>query len=223
MPAPLPTRPAARARGVGQGLAASAVAALCVLLPMAGHLLAQGHLPRWALPAVLLGAPAAGAYALTRRRLSDPQRLAALLGAQAAHQLAYALPGACAAVGLPGGAGAAAGHATAAGIPPEAFLAGHLVTLVLAARLIGAEARLRRHSAAVLAGVAALLGLLRPLLVVRGAGPAPACRPSDAPLPHSALVPRPVTGRAPPRGHSGRVLLHGRAGARRSPSLALAA
>ncbi|MFF2775450.1 hypothetical protein ACFVU3_11120 [Streptomyces sp. NPDC058052] len=182
---------------------AAAVAALCVLLPMAGHLLTQGHLPPWALFAALLGGPVAGACVLSRRRLSDPQLLAALAAAQLAYQLAYAVPGVCALAGLPGGPDTAAGHATAVGAPPEAFLAGHLITLFLAVRLLGVAERLRWHTEPVLAGVAAVLSFLWPPLIVRGSGPAPVRRPADVRLPHSALVPQPVTGRAPPRGRRG--------------------
>ncbi|MFF9145862.1 hypothetical protein ACF1BN_13485 [Streptomyces sp. NPDC014861] len=190
---------------------------------MAGHLLTQGHLAPWA----LLAGPAAGGYVLSRRRLSDPQLLAALVGAQVAHQLAYAVPGVCALVGLPGaGADASAAHVTAAGAPPEAFLAGHLITFVLAVRLLGVPERLRWHTEPVLAGVAAVLSFLRPLLVARGTGPAPARRPADVRLPHSALVPRPVTGRAPPcapRGPLGHASRHDRAENRPLLPYALAA
>ncbi|MFF0480769.1 hypothetical protein [Streptomyces sp. NPDC004435] len=225
---PLPlTHTTARARGVGRGLGASAVATLTVLLPMAGHLLTQGHLAPWALLAALLVGPAAGGYVLSRRRLSDPQLLAALVGAQLAHQLAYAVPGVCALAGLPGGgADAVAGHVSAAGAPPEAFLAGHLITFVLAVRLLGLPERLRWHTEPVLAGVAAVLSFLWPLLIVRGTGPAPVRRPADVRLPHSALVPQPVNGRAPPcapRGPLGHASRHDRAENRPSLPYALAA
>ncbi|MFE6225022.1 hypothetical protein [Streptomyces sp. NPDC057854] len=194
---------------------------------MTGHLLTQGHLPRWALLSALVGGPAAGACLLSRRRLTDPQLLAALVGAQLAYQAAYAVPGVCALAGLPGGdTTATAGHAATVGAPPEAFLAGHLITLVLAVRLLGVAQRLRRHTEPVLAVVAALLGFLWPLLTDRSTGPAPARRPADVRLPHSALVPQPVTGRAPPRrprGPLGHVPRHDRAETRPSPPYALAA
>ncbi|MFI8368206.1 hypothetical protein [Streptomyces sp. NPDC085466] len=183
---------------------AAAVAGATVLLPLAFHLLTRGHLAPWALLAAPLAGPATSTYALSRRRLTDPQLLAALAGAQLAHQLAYAVPGVCALVRLPGGgADAAAGHVTAVGVPPEAFFAGHLITFVLAVRLLGVPERLRGHTASVRAGVAAVLNLLRPLRIVTGTAPAAERRPAGPRLPHSALVPRPVSGRAPPRAPRG--------------------
>ncbi|MGW2014485.1 hypothetical protein [Streptomyces sp. NPDC001927] len=159
--------------------------------------------------AVLLGGAGAGVVGLSRRRLSDAQLLAALVGAQLAYQVAYAVPGVCAVVGEPSGLASATGHATVSGAPPEAFLVGHLVTLVLTARLLGVAERLLWHTQPVLASIEALWLLFRPLPATSGTGPTPKARASrnDA-LPPSALVIGLNDGRAPPRAGHG---LHGRA------------
>ncbi|MFH8257603.1 hypothetical protein [Streptomyces roseolus] len=188
-----------------RGLRAGVLAALCVLLPLAGHLLAQGHMPRWV---VLLGMAAVvvpGAVLLTRHKLSDAQLLAALAGAQLAYQAAYSLPGACAAVtGAPSPV-ALLEHASSAGIPPEVFLGGHLVMLVLAARLFGLTERLLWCGKPAMDALRALLMVFWPHLYA-GNGPKAILRDLDtSALPPSALVARLHAGRAPPS--AGRALL----------------
>lgn len=221
------TGSASPASRVTRGLRTASLGALCVLLPMTVHLLAQGHIPRWLILAGLAGVAGACAAFLSRRRLTDEQILVALAGAQLAYQAAYALPGVCAAVGASGGSPSAAGHATVSGAPPEAFLAGHLIMVFLAARLLGVADRLHWHTQPVLAAVEALFHFIWPLLIGSGVGPKPTLRSSksDA-LPRSALFAGLNTGRAPPRGRRG---LHGhaplldRAAARRWSPYALAA
>ncbi|MEU3061670.1 hypothetical protein AB0P12_16300 [Streptomyces subrutilus] len=199
MSAILTSRPPSPARGVVRGLRAGVLAALCVLVPLLGHLLARGHLPRWAVLLGMAAVAAPGAVLLTRRRLSDGQLVAALAGAQLAYHAAYALPGACAAVT---GARAPVGlveHASAAGVPPEVFVAGHLVMLVVGARLFGLTERLLWHGRPVLEALRALLVFVWPHLHA-GNGPKAALRDlaADA-MPPSALVVRLHPGRAPPR------------------------
>ncbi|MFD7576085.1 hypothetical protein ACFV6U_37130, partial [Streptomyces sp. NPDC059810] len=105
-----------------------------MLLPLAGHLLVQGHLPRWMVLSVPLCGAGLAAVVLSRRRLSDTQLLTALVAAQVAYQAAYAVPGVCAVVGVPDGFATSLGHGTPAGVPPEAVRAGDAITLVRAAR-----------------------------------------------------------------------------------------
>ncbi|MFF3015584.1 hypothetical protein [Streptomyces sp. NPDC057939] len=187
------------AGGVVRGLRAGALAALCVLLPWAGHLLAQGHLPRWALLLGMAAIAVPGAVLLTRHKLSDTQLMAALTGAQLAYHAAYSLPGACAAVAGSRGPLAVIEHASAAGVPPEAFFAGHLVMLVLTARLFGLTERLLWHGEPVLDALRALLMFVWPLLPA-GIGPKAALRDLEpGAMPPSAIVVRLRAGRAPPR------------------------
>ncbi|MCB5163896.1 hypothetical protein LG634_03465 [Streptomyces bambusae] len=200
MSAIAPSRPAAPARGVVRALRAGVLAGLCVLLPFAGHLLAQGHTPRWAVLSGMAAVAVPGAVLLTRARLSDTQVVAALVGAQLAYHAAYALPGACAAAAAAGtGPAGLVEHASAAGVPPEVFLAGHLVMLVVAARLFGLTERLLWRGRPVLEALGALLLFVWPRPAA-GTGPQVDLRARESvALPPSALVARSNEGRAPPR------------------------
>ncbi|MEU8777387.1 hypothetical protein [Streptomyces sp. NPDC048606] len=198
-PAPSPSRP------VVPGLRAAVLAALCVLLPWAGHLLAQGHLPRWAPLPVMAVLAVPVMVPASRRELSDTRLTAALAGAQLAYHAAYVLPGACAAVADAREPAGILAHVSAAGVPPEVFFAGHLVMLVLAARVLGPTERLARCGRPVLEALRAALTFLRPL-PHPDTGPGTTLRTTgtDA-MPPSALVVRLNPGRAPPR--SGRTPL----------------
>ncbi|WP_328409944.1 hypothetical protein OG542_09650 [Streptomyces violaceus] len=139
-----PHRPrglASPAAGVFRGLRAGVLAVLCVLLPLAGHVLAQCHAPRWIIVAGTAAVAVPGATVLTRRRLTDTQVLAVLAAAQLACHAAYSLPGACAAVaeqgGAVGGLARLVEHDAVAGPSPGVVSAGQTVTLLLAARLLG--------------------------------------------------------------------------------------
>ncbi|MEV8432397.1 hypothetical protein PGH47_04290 [Streptomyces sp. HUAS 31] len=198
-----PRRAAPPASGVLRGLRASVLAVLCVLLPLAGHVLAQCHAPRWIITGGMAAVAVPGAVVLTRRRLTDKQVLAVLAVAQLAYHAAYSLPGACAAVTEQGasayGLSRLVEHDVVAGPPVGGPLAGHLVMLLLAARLLGLTERLLWHSRSLLTVVRRLLLSLLPLL--RGGhatGPRTAMPQSTAPL-MSALVARLNEGRAPPR------------------------
>nr|BEK71457.1 hypothetical protein KPHV_86840 [Kitasatospora purpeofusca] len=129
--------PAHPASGTGRGLRASALAALCVLLPVAGHLLSRGHLLSWGVLAVFAGAAFAGSALLTRRRLSDAQLLAALATAQLVYHGVYDLPGLCRSSGLAGGHLPGLVGQWASGAPAWAAPVAHLVALLLAARFLG--------------------------------------------------------------------------------------
>ncbi|MFJ8294867.1 hypothetical protein ACIQ9R_03230 [Streptomyces sp. NPDC094447] len=214
--------------GAMRGVWTAVAAAVCVLLPAGGHLLVQGHLPRWAVLCVLLLC-GAGAAALVgpRRRVSDARLLAALAGAQAVYQAAYAVPGACAAVGVPDGLPAALGHATAAGVPPEAFAMGHAVTLVLTVRRLGVVERFRWQTPPALHALVAVVRLVRPCCGVPAARPVPARRGAeDEAPPLTQLAVRTQAGRAPPQarpGPTGRASRRVPAASRRLSPYALAA
>ncbi|MFC9678254.1 hypothetical protein [Streptomyces sp. NPDC056948] len=172
-----PRGPASPASGVLRGFRAAVLAVLCVLLPLAGHVLAQCHAPRWIIVAGTAAVAVPGATVLTRRRLTDTQVPAVLAAAELACHAAYSLPGGCAAVAP----------------------AGHAVTLLLAARLLGLTERLLWQGGTLWAVVRRLLLFLWPLLSGRhGNGPQVAVRESAAP-PVSALLVRLNEGRAPPR------------------------
>ncbi|ALV33192.1 hypothetical protein [Streptomyces sp. CdTB01] len=195
------------ASGVLRGLRAGLLAVLCVLLPLAGHVLAQCHAPRWIIMAAMAAVAVPGAVLLTRRRLTDTQLLAALAVAQLAYHVAYSLPGACAAATgqrtSVGGLSSLVEHDSVAGPPAGVLVAGHLVMLLLAARLLGLSERLMWQSRSLLTAVRRLLLFLWPLLGAgRGTGPRTVFPESTAPL-RSALLVRLNEGRAPPRrGHS---------------------
>ncbi|MGC0206715.1 hypothetical protein [Streptomyces levis] len=181
-----PTGPASPASGALRGLRAGFLAVLCVLLPSACHVLDRCHAPRWTVVATIAAVALPGCLFLTRRRLSDAQVLGALLAAQATAHAAYALAGVC----------RAAGHATP---PAGALLAGHLITAVVAARLLGVTERLLRQGRPLFTAVRRLLLFAWPLLGrVHGPGPRITVRESASPL-RSALLARLHEGRAPPR------------------------
>ncbi|WP_406498570.1 hypothetical protein OHB06_50705 [Streptomyces sp. NBC_01604] len=201
------------ASGALRGLRAGVLAVLCVLLPLAGHVLSQCHAPRWIIVAATAAVALPGAAVLTRHRLTDTQLLGVLALAQLAYHVAYALPEACAAVTgqdtSVGGLGRLIEHDAAAGPPPGVLLAGHLVTLLLVARLLGVSERLLWQSRSLHLVVRRLLLFLWPLLGGgrHGTGPRVAFPESTSPL-MSALLVRLHEGRAPPRqGHGPFALL----------------
>ncbi|WTW04998.1 hypothetical protein OG235_37025 [Streptomyces sp. NBC_00024] len=198
-----PPAPASPASGVLRGLRAGVLAVLCVLLPLAGHALARCHAPRWIIVAAVAVVAVPGAAVLTRRRLTDTQVIGALAASQIAYHVAYSLPGACQAVtgreAVPGGLPALVEHGGEAGPPAGVLIAGHFVTLVIAARLLGITERLLWQSRPLLTAVRRLLLFVWPLLGrVHGTGPRAAVRESNAPL-RSAVLARLPEGRAPPR------------------------
>ncbi len=205
-------RPASPAAGLWRGLRAGVLAVLCVLLPLAGHVLSQCHAPRWIIVAGMAAVAFPGAVVLTRRRLTDAQVVGVLAAAQLAYHAAYSLPGACAAAtgkdGSVYGLSRLVEHDAIAGPPPGVVLAGHLVTLLLAARLLGVTERLLWRSKSLLVVARRLLLFLWPLLNGRhGTGPQATFPESTAPL-MSVLLVRLHEGRAPPRyGHSPLALL----------------
>ncbi|MGW4729742.1 hypothetical protein ACWEQC_11300 [Streptomyces shenzhenensis] len=208
-PLPRHTFPAS---GVLRGTRAAVLAMLCVLLPLAGHVMVQGHAPRWAVVAVMVVVAVPGTAVLTRRRLTDTQLLSVLTAAQLAYHAAYSLPGACAAATAQGSRGGGSAwpieHDAVAGPPSGVLLAGHVVSLVLAARLLGVTERLLWQSRPLLTAVRRLLLFVWPLLGrVHGSGPEPSRVESASPL-RSAVLVRLREGRAPPcRRHRPRVLL----------------
>ncbi|MGW2686531.1 hypothetical protein ACWC6I_25690 [Streptomyces sp. NPDC001414] len=202
------------ASGALRGLRAGLLAVLCVLLPLAGHALARCHAPRLIIVAAMAAVAVPGAVVLTRRRLTDAQLLAVLAIAQLACHAAYAMPGAGAGASGAGTGGSAASlsslveHDAAAGRPAGVLVAGHLVTLLLTARLLGLSERLLWQSTALVTVVRRLLLFLWPRLAAgRGTGPRVALPESAAPG-WSALPVRLHEGRAPPRdGRSSLALL----------------
>ncbi|MBU6534447.1 hypothetical protein RKD37_001113 [Streptomyces ambofaciens] len=194
---------ASPAAGVLRGIRASALAVLCVLLPLAGHVLSQGHTPRWLVVAATAAVATPGAVVLTRRRLTDTELLAVLAAAQLAYHVVYSLPGACAAMagtdGAPGGLPGLTEHDAVAGPPTGVLLAGHLVTVLLAARLLGVTERLLWQGKPLLTAVRRLLLFVWPLLGrAHGTGPESAVRETATPL-RSVLLVRLHDGRAPPQ------------------------
>ncbi|MFE2942862.1 hypothetical protein ACFXKG_27975 [Streptomyces sp. NPDC059255] len=199
-----PARSATPATGVLRGLRASVLAVLCVLLPLAGHVLSQGHGPRVVIVAGVAVVAVPGAVTLTRHRLTDAQVLGVLAATQVAYHAAYSLPGACRAVagGDPasGGLTAAVEHGAVAGPPAGVLLAGHLVTLVIGARLLGVTERLLWQSRPLLMAVGRLLLFIRPPSgAAHRQGPELETRESSSPL-KSAVLARLNPGRAPPHG-----------------------
>ncbi|KUO16224.1 hypothetical protein [Streptomyces dysideae] len=198
-----PTGSASPASGVLRGMRAGVLAVLCVLLPLAGHALTQSHAPRWIIIATVAAVAVPGAAVLTRHRLTDAQVVAVLTAAQVASHVAYALPGACRAVTgeetAPPGLYAVVEHGADAGPPAGVLLAGHLVTVIIAARLLGVGEQLLWRSGPLLAAVRRLLLFLWPLLGrVHGTGPEVSVHVTTAPL-RSAVLTRLREGRAPPR------------------------
>ncbi|MER5967711.1 hypothetical protein [Streptomyces sp. NPDC002057] len=187
--------------GALRGVRAGVLAVLCVLLPLGGHTVLPGHTPR-PLVLALVGVVALPlCLVLTRRRLSDAQVLAAFVGAQVAYHLCYVVPGACAALTDAGGDGhlpALVEH-TAPGTGSSVLSGGHAITVLLAARLLGATESLIAHGRPLAESTRRILRALLPLLTVVPAARAPRRRPSTdvAPLLPASLV-RPHPGRAPP-------------------------
>ncbi|MFC8824272.1 hypothetical protein ACFT9I_02820 [Streptomyces sp. NPDC057137] len=172
---------------------------LSVLLPLACHALSQGHAPGWLLLATTacLGLPAL--VCLTGPRLSDSQVLAALAAAQLAYHVAYSLPGACAAVTDPAGLRGLFEHVPAEGPPPEVLVGGQLVTLLIAARLLGVTERLVWRGKPALAALRLLLQFVWPLRQsAHDPRPVPRSREGSGP-PASTVLARLHAGRAPPR------------------------
>ncbi|MBA2813575.1 hypothetical protein E0500_041225 [Streptomyces sp. KM273126] len=204
--------PGSPTSGALRGLRAGVLAVLCVLLPLAGHVLAQGHAPQWLVVAAMAAVALPGALLLTRHRLTDTQLLGVLVLAQLTYHVVYSLPGACAAVtgqdGSAGGPLRLIEHDATAGPPPGVLVAGHLVSLLLAARLLGVTERLLWQSTSLLVVVRGLLLFFWPLFGGRhGTGPQAVVPESSSPL-MSALLVRLHAGRAPPRrGHGPFVLL----------------
>ncbi|WP_405704943.1 hypothetical protein OG264_00840 [Streptomyces xanthophaeus] len=203
MPAFPALRDASPATGAARALRAAVLAVLCVLLPMAGQVLTQEHTPRWVSIAALALIAVTAALVLTKRKLTDTQLLVAFAAAELTYHLAYSLPGACAAMRPEGGAfglpwlseqGAATG-------PPSAVLVGgHLITLLLAARLLGVTEQVLWRSTPLVEAVHRVLSFVWPLLgaPVAGTGPQTSFTESSAPLASVFLV-RGQAGRAPPR------------------------
>ncbi|MFJ9979430.1 hypothetical protein [Streptomyces cyaneofuscatus] len=183
-----------------RGTRAAVLAVLCVLLPMAGHVLSQGHAPQWAVAALVGLVAVPGSVFLTRRRLTDGQLLGVLVAAQIAHHATYALPGMCRAAA---GTDAALGvpswveHGAALQLPAGVVLSGHLITLVVAARVLGVTEQMLWRSKPLLAAVRRLLAFVWPLIVVQGHGPQDRLRTTTSPLKPAVLV-RLRSGRAPP-------------------------
>ncbi|MEV0318328.1 hypothetical protein ACIBKX_08985 [Streptomyces sp. NPDC050658] len=198
------TRTASPASGALRGMRAGALAVLCVLLPLAGHVASQGQAPCKVIVAAVAMVAVPGAVVLTRHRLTDAQLLGALAAAQLAHHLAYSLPEACAAVTARGESfgdlPSFMAHGSAVGPPSGVLVAGHLVTLLLAAQCLGVTEALLWQSRPLLAAVSRLLVLVWPLLggAHGGTGPQRTVRESSSPL-KSAVLARLHEGRAPPR------------------------
>ncbi|MFE4057842.1 hypothetical protein ACFXP3_16370 [Streptomyces sp. NPDC059096] len=197
-----PVRPASPATGVLRGLRAAVLAVLCVLVPLAGHALSQGHAPRMVIVAGVAAVAVPGAVTLTRRRLTDAQVLGVLTATQVACHAAYSLPGACRAVAdatvTSGGPASAVEHGAVGGPPAGVLLAGHLVTLVIGARLLGVAERLLWQSRPLLMAVGHLLLFLWPRSdATHRQGPESEIRESTSPL-KSAVRVRLNPGRAPP-------------------------
>ncbi|WP_425897997.1 hypothetical protein [Streptomyces globisporus] len=161
---------------------AAVLAVLCVLLPMAGHALTLGHAPQWVVVAMvgLVAVPGA---------------------AQVAHHATYALPGMCRAAA---GADAASDvpawveHGATLQLPEGVLLSGHVIALVVAARMLGLTEQMLWRSRPMLDLMLRLLAFVRPLLVVRGNGPQRGLRTAGTLLKSAVLV-RLRSGRAPPR------------------------
>ncbi|MFE2293011.1 hypothetical protein [Streptomyces sp. NPDC059452] len=200
MPPLRPPGPASPAAGVVRGLRAGALAALCVSLPLVGHLLARCRAPVWVLLAAVAGVAVPAAVVLTRRRLSDTQVVGVLAASQLAYQLAYALPGVCRAVGT-GGVPLWTGHGANTHVPSGVLLSGQLVALLVAARALGLTERLLGQGRPLLAAVGRLLALVRPPAQddLRVPWPQGGHRGRTR-RPKSAVLARLRSGRAPPPG-----------------------
>ncbi|TYR63671.1 hypothetical protein FY004_15565 [Streptomyces parvus] len=194
-------RTASPASGVLRGVRAAVLAMLCVLLPMAGHALTLGHAPQWVVVAMVGLVAVPGAVFLTRRRLTDGQLLGVLVAAQVAHHATYALPGMCrAAAGADATSNLSAwvGHGATLRLPEGVLLSGHVIALVVAARVLGLTEQMLWRSRPLVDVVVRLLAFVRPLVVVRGNGPRRRLRTAGTSLKSAVLV-RLRFGRAPPR------------------------
>lgn len=196
-------RDASPASGAVRAVRAAVLAVLCVLLPMAGQVLTQGHAPQWMIIAVLAVVTVPAALVLTKRKLTDTQLLVAFAAAELTYHLAYSLPGACAAMTGEGGAFGLpwlTEHSGPAGPPPAVLVGGHLVTLLLAARLLGVTEQVLWRSTPFVEAVHRILRFVWPLLrgTVAGSRPEPSLTESSAPLTSVFLV-REQAGRAPPK------------------------
>ncbi|MEU8760019.1 hypothetical protein [Streptomyces sp. NPDC048659] len=188
--------------GALRAVRAGVPAVLCVLLPVGGHALLQGHTARPLALALVTALALSLGLVLTRRRLTDTQLLAAFVGAQAAYHLCYVVPEACA--GLTD-ARAGGGHLTGlaehatAGPGPSVLLCGHAVTLLLAARLLGTTESLLLRARPVAGSAQRIVYALLPLLGCVPPAHGPVLRPAGdvAPLRPVALA-YPCPGRAPP-------------------------
>ncbi|WP_343239676.1 hypothetical protein [Streptomyces sp. SID9913] len=173
-----------------------------MLLPLAGHVLAQCHAPRWIIVAGTAAVAVPSAAVLTRHKLTETQLLAVFAASQLAYHAAYSLPGACAAVAADepgGGLSRLIEHDAVAGPPAGVLMAGHLVALLLAVRLLGLGERLLWQSRSLLTVAQRLLVFLWPLLRGRhGSGPQITFPESSAPMVSTLLV-RLHEGRAPPQ------------------------
>ncbi|MFF9141023.1 hypothetical protein ACF09G_26055 [Streptomyces albogriseolus] len=173
-----------------------------MLLPLAGHVLAQCHAPRWIIVAGTAAVAVPSAAVLTRHKLTETQLLAVFAASQLAYHAAYSLPGACAAVAADepgGGLSRLIEHDAVAGPPAGVLMAGHLVALLLAVRLLGLGERLLWQSRSLLTVAQRLLVFLWPLLRGRhGSGPQIMFPESSAPMVSTLLV-RLHEGRAPPQ------------------------
>ncbi|ONI49976.1 MULTISPECIES: hypothetical protein [unclassified Streptomyces] len=203
-------RTASPASGVLRGARAAVLAVLCVLLPMAGHVLTLGHTPQWVVVAMAGLVAVPGAVFLTRRRLTDGQLLGVLVAAQVAHHATYALPGMCRAAA---GADATSNlpswveHGATLQLPAGSLISGHVITLMVAARVLGVTEQMLWRSKPLLDVMLRLLAFVWPLLVVRGNGPQDRLRTTETLLKPAVLV-RLRSGRAPPR--SGGLLVRSR-------------
>ncbi|MEW1757590.1 hypothetical protein AB0393_13880 [Streptomyces cyaneofuscatus] len=203
-------RTASPASGVLRGARAAVLAVLCVLLPMAGHVLTLGHTPQWVVVAMAGLVAVPGAVFLTRRRLTDGQLLGVLVAAQVAHHATYALPGMCRAAA---GADATSNlpswveHGATLQLPAGSLISGHVITLMVAARVLGVTEQMLWRSKPLLDVMLRLLAFVWPLLVVRSNGPQDRLRTTETLLKPAVLV-RLRSGRAPPR--SGGLLVRSR-------------
>ncbi|MCX5302740.1 hypothetical protein OG304_04640 [Streptomyces sp. NBC_00160] len=183
-------------------MTAGVSAVLCVLLPLAGHALAQGRTPQWLIIALLVVITVPAALVLTRRKLTDTQLLVAFAAAQLAYHLAYSLPAACVAVAEGSGASCLpqlVEHDAASGPPHGVLLGGHLITLLLAARLLGLSRQLLWCSTPLVEAMHRVLRFVwPPLSGTAGTGPEASFAESSHPL-TSALLVRLQAGRAPPK------------------------
>ncbi|WP_258572906.1 hypothetical protein [Streptomyces sp. KM273126] len=139
--------------------------------------------------------------------------LGVLVAAQLAHHAVYSLPGACAAGSGADGCGGLswlaelAEHEAVFEVPTEVVTAGHLVTVLLAARLLGGTERLLWQSRPLLSAVRRVLLFVGSLISpAKRTGPQPTVRERTSP-PRSALLVRLHEGRTPPRHERGLIAL----------------